>query len=241
MSQIDKVLNNCKKYLGVKEGSSQHIHILNVYNNHRPLARGYTVKPSDAWCMTFISAMFIETSAVAALGLTECGCQEYVNYARKHNMIVSEPTVGDLAFYDWGGDGVADHVGIIYYRAGNVCNVYEGNKNDSVAVRSIGIKDSRIKCFVRPKYAGPADEYDVNRLSFADSFDGKLAGKYKCKASDFAALRYNPYVTDNNMIDEIQPGEYVQNYGYYSNGWLLVVYKGKTGFTNILHFKKEGK
>ena len=229
MSQIDKVLKYCKQNLGVIEGSSAHKHILNVYNSHRPLARGYTVKPTDAWCMTFISAMFIEADAVAALGMTECGCQEYVNYARKNNMIVSEPTVGDLAFYDWGGDGVADHVGIIYYRAGNVCNVYEGNKNDSVAVRSIGVKDSRIKCFVRPKYAGPADVYDVNRLSFADSFDGKLAGKYKCKASDFAALRYN------------QPGEYVQNYGYYSNGWLLVVYKGKTGFTNILHFKKEGK
>lgn len=44
MSQIDKVLNNCKKYLGTKEGSSSHIRILNVYNNHRPLARGYTVK-----------------------------------------------------------------------------------------------------------------------------------------------------------------------------------------------------
>lgn len=185
--------------------------------------------------------MFIETGAVAALGLTECGCQEYVNYARKHNMIVSEPTVGDLIFYDWGGDGTADHVGIVYYRAGNVCNVYEGNKNDSVAARSIGVKDSRIKCFVRPKYAVPADAYDVNRLSFADSFDGKLAGKYKCTASDFAALRYNPYVTDNNMIDEVQPGDIVQNYGYYSNGWLLVMYKGKVGFTNILHYKKEGK
>ena len=43
------------------------------------------------------------------------------------------------------------------------------------------------------------------------------------------------------MIDEVQPGDIVQNYGYYSNGWLLVMYKGKVGFTNILHYKKEGK
>ena len=240
MSQIDKVLNNCKKYLGIGEGSPSHTHILNVYNSHRPLARGYIVKPSDAWCMTFISAMFIESDAVAALGLTECGCQEYVNYARRNNMIVSEPTVGDLIFYDWGGDSVADHVGIIYHRSGNLVNVYEGNRNDSVATRSIGIKDSRIKCFVRPKYASAAEAYNIHKVSFADSFDHKLAGKYKCTASDFAALRYNPYVADN-MIDEVQPGETVQNYGYYTDGWLMVVYKGKTGFTNILHYKKEGK
>lgn len=240
MSQINDVLNNCKKYLGIVEGSPSHTHILNVYNSHRPLARAYTVKPSDAWCMTFISAMFIEADAVAALGLTECGCQEYVNYARKHNMIVSEPTVGDLIFYDWGGDSVADHVGIIYNKSGNLANVYEGNRNDSVSTRSIGIKDSRIKCFVRPNYVSAAEAYNIHKVSFADSFDHRLAGKYKCTASDFAALRYNPYVADN-MIDEVQPGEIVQNYGYYTDGWLMVVYKGKTGFTNILHYKKEGK
>lgn len=243
MATANDVLKVAESYNGVKEGSARHREILDIYNSHKPLARGYTVNGTDAWCMTFISACFIKANAVDALGLTECGCQEYVNYARKNNMLVNNPIVGDLAFYDWGNDGVVDHVGIIYFESGNNLFIREGNKNDMVTTRVISKTSPSIKCFVRPRYDKHSTTYDDSKLSFAQSFNRKIAGEYICTASDFVALRYNPYVEEsdkkNNKIAEIKKGETCHNYGYFTNDWLLVVYKGKTGFANKMHLRKK--
>lgn len=239
MATANDVLKVAESYNGTTEGSAKHSEILNIYNSHRPLARGYTVKKTDAWCMTFISACFIKANAVDALGLTECGCQEYINYARKNNMIVNNPTIGDLAFYDWGNDGVVDHVGIIYFESANNLFIREGNKNDMVATRVIAKNAPSIKYFVRPRYNNRSTTYDMSKVSFADSFDRTIAGEYECTASDFLALRYNPYVSDNNLIDKIKSGDTCHNYGYFTKDWYLVVYKGKTGFANKTHLRKK--
>ncbi len=239
MATANDVLKVAESYNGTTEGSAKHSEILNIYNTHRPLARGYTVKKTDAWCMTFISACFIKANAVSALGLTECGCQEYINYARKNNMIVNNPTIGDLAFYDWGNDGVVDHVGIIYFESANNLFIREGNKNDMVTTRVIAKNAPSIKYFVRPRYNNHSTTYDMSKVSFADSFDRTISGEYECTASDFLALRYNPYVSDNNLIDKIKSGDTCHNYGYFTKDWYLVVYKGKTGFANKTHLRKK--
>lgn len=239
MATVNDVLKVAESYNGTQEGSSKHIELLNIYNSHKPLARGYTVKKTDAWCMTFISACFIKAKAVNALGVTECGCQEYINYARKNKMIVNNPAIGDLAFYDWGNDGVVDHVGIIYFESANNLFIREGNKNDMVTTRVISKTAPSIKYFVRPKYDNHSTTYDMSKVSFADSFDRTIAGEYECTASDFLALRYNPYVNDSNLIDKIKSGETCHNYGYFTKDWYLVVYKGKTGFANKMHLRKK--
>ena len=239
MATANDVLKVAESYNGTIEGSAKHSEILSIYNSHKPLARGYTVKKTDAWCMIYISACFIKANAVDALGLTECGCQEYINYARKNNMIVNNPTIGDLAFYDWGNDGVVDHVGIIYFESANNLFIREGNKNDMVATRVIAKNAPSIKYFVRPRYDRHSTTYDMSKVSFADSFDRTIAGEYECTASDFLALRYNPYVNDSNLIDTIKKGETCHNYGYFTKDWYLVVYKGKTGFANKTHLRKK--
>lgn len=239
MAIVNDILKVAESYNGTKEGDAKHSEILTIYNSHKPLARGYTVKKTDAWCMTFISACFIKANAVDALGLTECGCQEYINYARKNNMIVNNPTIGDLAFYDWGNDGVVDHVGIIYFESGNNLFIREGNKNDMVTTRVISKTAPCIKYFVHPRYDNHSTRYDMSKVSFADSFDRHIAGEYECTASDFLALRYNPYVNDSNLIDKIKSGDTCHNYGYYTKDWYLVVYNGKTGFANKTHLRKK--
>lgn len=239
MATVEDILNVAESYNGVTEGSEKHAEILSIYNNHKPLARGYTVKKTDPWCMTFVSACFIKANAVDALGLTECGCQEYVNFARKNNMIVNNPAIGDLVFYDWGGDGVADHVGIIYAETANNFYVREGNRNDMVATRVISKISPSIKCFVRPHYNNHSTRYDMSKVSFADSFDRNIAGEYECTASDFLALRYNPYIKEDNKIAEIKKGETCHNYGYHTKDWYLVVYKGMTGFANKTHLRRK--
>ena len=42
--------------------------IIDLYNSHKPLARGYPVKYTDAWCSTFASAVAIQA------GLTSIFC-----------------------------------------------------------------------------------------------------------------------------------------------------------------------
>lgn len=239
MAKASEVLKVADSFRGASEGGTKHAEILRIYNDHKPLARGYTVKKTDAWCMTFISACFIKANAVNALGLTECGCQEYINYAKKRGMLTSNPQVGDLVFYDWGNDGCADHVGIIYLISGNVLYVLEGNKADMVSNRTISKYASTIKCFVHPNYDTENTDYDMSRVSFAQSFDRTIAGEYECTASDFLALRYNPFVATNNMITEIKSGETCHNYGYFTKDWYLVVYKGMTGFANKTHLRKK--
>lgn len=55
-----KVVSIAEKYLGCKESNGSHRKIIDLYNSHKPLARGYPVKYTDAWCATFVSAVFIE-------------------------------------------------------------------------------------------------------------------------------------------------------------------------------------
>ena len=57
--QRAKVVSIAEKYLGCKESNGSHRKIIDLYNSHKPLARGYPVKYTDAWCATFVSAVFI--------------------------------------------------------------------------------------------------------------------------------------------------------------------------------------
>lgn len=50
-----KVVDTAVSYLGCKEANGSHRKIIDLYNSHKPLARGYAVKYTDAWCSTFAS------------------------------------------------------------------------------------------------------------------------------------------------------------------------------------------
>ncbi len=55
-----KVVEQAKAWLGYKESNGTHKTIIDVYNSHKPLARGYKVKYTDAWCATFVSAVAVK-------------------------------------------------------------------------------------------------------------------------------------------------------------------------------------
>ena len=58
-------LAQAREWIGRNEADGTHKGIIDVYNGHTPLARGYRVKYTDAWCATFVSAVAIKC------GLTE--------------------------------------------------------------------------------------------------------------------------------------------------------------------------
>lgn len=154
---VEKIIRTAEGWLGVKEPN--HTEILNTYNNHSPLSRGYKVKKTDAWCATFVSAVFIK-AGLEHLITTECSCSKMLASLRSKGMEVNNPRRGDIIFYDWNNDKVADHIGIIL-RAEKVpigdtykyyLEVIEGNYSNSVKVRAINSTSKNILAFCRPAY-----------------------------------------------------------------------------------------
>lgn len=55
-------------------------------------------------------------------------------------------------FFDWGGDGGADHVGIVESCDGSTVHTIEGNTSDSCARRSYRVGSASILGYGTPLY-----------------------------------------------------------------------------------------
>ncbi|MBR6983880.1 MAG: CHAP domain-containing protein [Ruminococcus sp.] len=244
MITVNDILNIFRGWLGWSEANGKHRQIIDIYNAHKPLARGYKVQYTDAWCDTTVSAAFITANAVSAIGGTECGVQEHIQIFRKAGIWLGKvkPQAGDLICYDWGRDGCADHIGIVETVNGSTITTIEGNYQDAVSRRVIAYDDYRICGYARPKYSADPDEYTATEK--ADKFDAALAGTYITKSA--ANMRNGASSTKYSVMVKIPEGAKVQNYGYYSlNGsakWLYVqvTIDGKTytGFVSSGMLKK---
>ena len=142
-------------WLGRKEADGSHREILAVYNAIRPLPVGYAMKETDPWCAAFVSA------AAAKCGLTEivfpeCSCPRmaalYKAAGRWEEVDFAVPKPGDVVFYDWNGDRVPDHVGLVTAAEGDYLTVIEGNKSDAVGRRRVHLDDKHILGYGQPDY-----------------------------------------------------------------------------------------
>ncbi len=160
-----KIASTAVAWLGCKEADGSHQKIIDTYNAHKPLARGYAVKYTDAWCDTFASAVAIKAGMTDIIP-TECGCESHIQLFKKlgcwQENDAYTPAQGDYIFYDWddsgAGDdtGAADHVGIVTAANGSTFTIIEGNKGDTVAYRTMKINGKYIRGFGTPDYAGKA-------------------------------------------------------------------------------------
>jgi cell wall-associated NlpC family hydrolase len=57
------------------------------------------------------------------------------------------PQPGDIIFFDWGGDGISDHVGIVESSDGTTIRTIEGNNGDAVRRASYSINSSVVMGF----------------------------------------------------------------------------------------------
>lgn len=150
-----------KAWLGRKESNGTHKEIIDVYNSHKPLARGYKVKYTDAWCATFISAVAIKCGYTDIIP-TECGCNQMIDLFKKLGCWIENenrvPEVGDIIFYDWQDNGVgdnkgsADHVGVVEKVSGATITIIEGNIDNSVGRRTLSVNAKGIRGYAAPKY-----------------------------------------------------------------------------------------
>ena len=156
-----KVVEQAKAWLGCKESNGTHKAIIDVYNSHKPLARGYAVKYTDEWCATFVSAVAIKLGYTSIIP-TECGCPQMIEHFKElgawDENDARTPRPGDIIFYDWDDNGSGDnvgrpnHVGIVEMVSGGIISVIEGNYNESVARRAIAVNSRYIRGYGVPKY-----------------------------------------------------------------------------------------
>lgn len=155
-----------KSYLGCNEADGSHKKIIDAYNAHKPLARGYAVQYTDEWCATFVSAMAIKCGLTGIIP-TECSCPKMVELFQKRGRWVEDdahtPEVGDIIMYDWQDSGAGDnrgnpdHVGIVAAVNGKVMQIIEGNKGaGEVAYRAMDVNAKTIRGYCCPDFASMA-------------------------------------------------------------------------------------
>lgn len=179
----DILLTQARAWLGCKESDGSHKKIIDLYNSYKPLARGYKVKYTDAWCATFVSACAIACNYVDLIPL-ECSCEKMIALMKKKGIWVENenrtPAPGDIIFYDWQdsgkGDnkGSADHVGIVEKVSGGKITVIEGNYKDAVGRRTIAVNGRYIRGYGVPKY----DKTSSSKKSITEIAKEVISGKW---------------------------------------------------------------
>ena len=155
------VVAQAQAWLGKNEKDGSHKEIIDIYNAHKPLARGYKVTYKDAWCATFVSAIAIQLGYTDIIP-TECSCTRMIELLKGIGSFVEDdayvPKVGDIIFYDWDDSGKGenknqpDHVGIVEKIEGDTIHVIEGNYDDAVKRRTIKVNGRYIRGYGVPKY-----------------------------------------------------------------------------------------
>ena len=156
-----QVVTTAESWLGSNETDGSHEAIIDLYNSHTPLARGYAVTYRDSWCATFCSTVAIQLELTQIIP-TECGCERQIELFSDLGRWVEDdgyvPLPGDLIYYSSSDQGVgdctkwSDHVGIVVGTWGSFIKVIEGNYEDQVQYRIIPVNEVKIRGFGIPDY-----------------------------------------------------------------------------------------
>lgn len=187
----NKVVQTARSYLGRNEANGSHREIIDGYNAHKPLARGYLVKYTDAWCATFVSFVGIKCGLTDIMP-TECGCgamiELYKKKGRWQENDAYRPQPADIIMYDWDDNGAGDctgypeHVGLVEAVDGNTITVIEGNMSDKVGERKLQVNGRYIRGYCLPDYASKAGS--VPSASVPSGNPSSAEQVYTVKAGD---------------------------------------------------------
>lgn len=199
------VLNVMRSWINYSEANGKFKQIIDLYNSHKPLARGYKVKYSDEWCDTTVSAAAIKAGVVDLIG-TECGCEQHIKIFINKGIWIEDGTItpkpGDIILYNWDdatqpNDGYSDHIGYVESVSGRTITLIEGNKGEAVERREIPVGWGYIRGYARPKYSsgGTAPSTPIPSKTIDEIARDVIKGVYgnEPKRSEaLKALGYNP-------------------------------------------------
>lgn len=150
MTTVTSLLQRARVDVGFVEGPR---------NNETPFGAwlGYNFQP---WCASWVSKVFFD-AGLAIPAKTVKGfayCPDGVNYFKRIRRWYSTPEVGDVVFYKFDNDALADHVGIVesINHDGSIVAI-EGNTNNAGSANGDRVMRrtryrSQILGFGRPAY-----------------------------------------------------------------------------------------
>lgn len=249
------VLDVMRSWIGYSEDNGKFRQIIDLYNSHKPLARGYAVQYDDEWCDTTVSAAAIKAGAVDLIG-TECGCEEHVKIFKQKGIWIEDGTItpqpGDIVLYNWDdgsqpNDGYSDHIGYVESVSGNTITCIEGNKGEAVGRRSIPVGWGYIRGYARPKYsAGGTTSAPSTGGSSSSTLSGTLNKSVQWTGVVDTQLNVRTWAGTENKTCSFSPLEKGEEVGVCdsikaSDGdtWYYIKYNGKYGFVHSDYVSKK--
>lgn len=212
-----RVVDVMKGWLGWSEKNGKFKAIIDLYNTQKPLPRGYRMRYTDEWCAATVTAAGME-AGLHDIILPECSCSRMIALYQKKGQWMEDdayrPQIGDIPMYYWkdGKDFATtdctappNHVGVVGAVNGNTMTIYEGNKGEAVATRTLQVNGRYIRGYCLPDYASKAEsEDDMTQEQFNNMMDVWLAGNMKKAPSEWAKAAWQE-ATQRGLFDGTAP------------------------------------
>ena len=205
---VEQFLDNARRFVGFNEFDGSYLEILKIYNSHKPLARGYAIKPGDSWCDAFVSAIAIKSNAVDIIG-TEVSCELhrdiFVNKKIWNNNNTLIPKKGDIVIYTWDkyaspyNNGYSCHIGIVEKVNGRLVTAIEGNYSDAVGRREFAVGWGYVKGYASPKYIVNTQADDAKLKEIALAVIRGEFGNGEERVKRLQAAGYDPQVIQQKV------------------------------------------
>ena len=201
MGSLNAMIKQAKSWVGCRESDGTFRKILDAYNSIRPLPRGYKMQDDDSWCAAFVSAC-AQVSGNITIFPAECSVQRMKEKSRDMGIYHDgmDCRQGDILFYDWDGNGWADHTGIVVETSGSWIKVIEGNKSDAVGYRQVTIGVDYVEGFARPNYMMDASVQSIDEVAQAVIRGDYGDGVERKKNLESTGYNYNTVQTLVNAI-----------------------------------------
>ena len=122
----------------------------------QPFWSWYGFSSRVEWCACFVSWCADQNGFITAGVIPKFSyCDSGIAWFKEKNLWKDggyEPVSGNIIFFDWNGDGVSDHVGIVEYTMNGVVHTIEGNSGDACARMSYVVGSSVIMGYGTPFY-----------------------------------------------------------------------------------------
>lgn len=156
----ERVVAEAWKLLGIREGTTGHGKIVDIYNSMPKLPRGYKLQYDDPWCAATMSYVGIVLGITDVI-LPECSCSRMIELYKKAGRWEERddyvPELADLIMYDWDAQkgectGNPEHVGMVVGKRGRQLQILEGNYGDKVELREIPVEYIKTRGYCLPDY-----------------------------------------------------------------------------------------
>lgn len=250
MNQPKLIMDKAASYIGTEEnppGSNNVIFNTDYYGG--PVNGSWY-----PWCCAFVWDIFrmCGLSSLFYDGQKTAYCPTVYNWAKQKGLIVPKESAqyGDIALFDWDGDGVADHIGFV-----ETCNTggyltiegntSSGNDSNGGKVMRRTRYGNQIQAIIRPKYTGTAPQISVTAISgkqdktrrlFVGEVTADVLNVRTWAGTGNPCIRSYPQLKRGNLVDVMDFTQKDEN----GDSWYYVKIAGKYyGFVHSQYIKKR--